>query len=140
MKAQGDITILTRQLISFGGVGTLGFLIDAAVFTIANLFLNNLYLSRLVSYLAAASFTWLLNRKFTFAASDRPPVQEWGRFVLVQTVGGAVNYGVYAILVSTYAFFTAHPVAAIAAGSIAGMGVNFLSAKFYVFGNAGEKS
>ncbi len=126
---------LARQLISFGGIGTLGFLIDAAVFTVTNLFLQNLYLSRVVSYLAAASSNWFLNRKFTFAASDRPPVEEWGRFLLLQAAGGAVNYGVYALLVTAYGFFAAHPVAAIAIGSIAGMGVNFLTAKFFVFGD-----
>ena len=124
---------LARQIFSFGGIGTLGFLIDAAVFTIVNLFLQNLYLSRVVSYVAAASSTWFLNRKFTFAASDRSPVQEWGRFLLLQLAGGAVNYGVYAFLVSAYEVFRAFPVAAIAAGSIAGMGINFLTAKYLVF-------
>ncbi len=131
---------LARQLISFGGIGTLGFIIDAAVFTGANLFLQNLYLSRLVSYLAAASSNWILNRKFTFKASDRSPVQEWGRFLLLQTAGGAVNYGVYALLVTAYPFFASHPIAAIAVGSVAGMGVNFLTAKFFVFGDARDPS
>lgn len=125
-------------MISFGGVGTLGFLIDAAVFTIANLLLQNLYLARAVSYLAAASSNWALNRRYTFAASARQPFHEWGRFVVTQSAGGVVNLGVYAMLVSVYSFFTAHPIAAIAVGSIAGMIVNFLTAKFFVFGNARE--
>ncbi len=131
---------LARQLISFGGVGTLGFLIDAAVFTAANLLLQNLYLARAVSYFAAASSNWFWNRKFTFGASDRAPAQEWGRFLVLQTAGGAVNYGLYALLVSIYPFFAAYPIAAIAAGSVAGMGVNFLTAKFFVFGDVGDQS
>ena len=124
---------LARELLSFGWIGTLGFLIDATVFLVANLFFQNLYLSRVVSYVAAASSNWILNRRFTFAASDRSPVHEWGRFLLLQLGGGGVNYGVYAFLVHEYDYFRGFPVAAIAAGSIAGMGVNFLTAKFLVF-------
>ncbi len=129
---------LARQLFSFGWIGTLGFLIDAAVFTIVNVFLQNLYLSRVVSYVAAASSNWFLNRKFTFDASDHSPAHEWGRFLLLQLGGGAINYGVYAFLVSAYEFFEGFPIAAIAAGSIAGMGVNFLTAKFFVFGRSSQ--
>jgi len=124
---------LARQILTFGGVGALGFLVDASVFTLVNFFAQDLYLSRIVSYLAAASATWFLNRTFTFADSGRPAAQEWRRFVLLQTGGGAVNYGAYAILVSVSAFFNANPIGAIAAGSIVGMGVNFLTAKFLVF-------
>lgn len=127
---------LARQVFSFGWIGTLGFVIDATVFTVVNLFLQNLYLSRVVSYLAAASSNWILNRKFTFGASDRSLVHEWSRFLLLQLGGGAVNYGVYAVLISAYAVFRDFPIAAIAAGSIAGMGVNFLTAKFLVFGRS----
>ena len=140
VKTISGMMKLARQLISFGGVGTLGFLIDAAVFTCVNLLLQNLYLSRVVSYLAAASSNWFLNRKFTFGASDRSPMQEWGRFIILQTAGGAVNYGVYAFLVTAYSFFASTPVAAIAIGSIAGMGVNFLTAKFFVFRGASDNA
>lgn len=129
---------LARQLTSFGGVGAIGFLVDAAVFTITNILLQNLYLSRAVSYLVAASATWFLNRKFTFGASERSPWEEWGRFLLLQSAGGAVNYGVYAFLVTAYEFFNAHPIATIAAGSIAGMGVNFTTAKFFVFNHEAD--
>lgn len=124
---------LARQVVTFGGIGALGFLIDATVFSLVNSVAQDLYLSRVVSYLAAASATWFLNRKFTFTDSGRPAAQEWRRFILLQACGGAVNYGVYAFLVSANPVFNAYPIAAIAAGSIAGMGLNFLTAKFLVF-------
>ncbi len=124
---------LIRQLFSFGWVGAIGFVVDALVFTIVNIFVQNLYLSRLISYLAAASSNWFLNRKFTFGASDRSPLHEWGRFLLLQLGGGAVNYGVYAWLIGAYEFFRGFPVAAIAIGSIAAMGVNFTTAKLFVY-------
>lgn len=122
-----------RQILSFGGVGAVGFVVDAAIFTLVNLFWTSLYGARVISYLAAATTTWALNRRFTFGASDAPPWREWVRFVVSQSGGGLVNYGVYAFLVSMIEFFTRTPVAAIAVGSLAGMGVNFMVAKFYVF-------
>ena len=134
-----DFRKTIRELVSFGGVGALGFLVDAAVFTIVNAFLGNLYLSRIISYISAASSNWFLNRRFTFGASACSPWREWTRFLTLQLAGGAVNYGVYAWLVTAYAFFAGFPVAAIAAGSIAGMGVNFLTAKFFVYGRRAER-
>lgn len=130
---------IVRQLFSFGWIGVVGFVVDAAVFTVVNVFLQNLYGARVISYLAAASTTWFLNRKFTFDQSNLSPWREWRRFILLQTAGGAVNYGVYAFLVSSYAVFTSFPIAAIAVGSVAGMAVNFTTAKFLVFESAARK-
>lgn len=122
-----------RQFAIFGAVGVLGFAADATVFTIVNAGLDNLYASRVVSYLAAATLTWFLNRTFTFRSRGESATGQWARFLALQTAGGAVNYAVYALLITVSPAFAAFPVAAIAAGSLSGMGVNFLTAKFLVF-------
>ncbi|MEO1253189.1 MAG: GtrA family protein [Pseudomonadota bacterium] len=128
-----DFKTLARQLGSFSWIGVVGFLVDAGTFLVLFGFVENLYGARAGSYLAAASATWFLNRRFTFAASEHSMLEEWGRFIALQTGGGAVNYGLYAALVASIAFFASNPVIAIAAGSLAGMGVNFLTAKLFVF-------
>ncbi|MEM8770594.1 MAG: GtrA family protein [Pseudomonadota bacterium] len=133
MKPADGLVKLTRQAVSFGGVGVVGFIVDATVFTVSNVILQNLYWSRAVSYLAAVTTTWFLNRKLTFGASGRNVVHEWGRFAVTQLGGGAVNYGVYAWLVASFELFYRMPVAAIAVGSLAGMAANFAAAKFLVF-------
>ena len=128
-----DFGTLLRQLFSFGAVGTVGFVVDAAVFTIIDFVLDNFYVSRIFSYLAAVTTTWYLNRKVTFSASDRSPLHEWARFAFLQSAGGLVNYAVFAFLVATQSFFTSFPVAAIAVGALAAMAVNFTTAKLFVF-------
>jgi putative flippase GtrA len=48
-------------------------------------------------------------------------------------VGGLVNYATYAILVTWVPMAAAHPVLGVAAGSIAGLTVNFLLSRRVVF-------
>jgi len=76
--------------------------------------------------------TWALNRTFTFKHTGARGSQ-WLRFVLANAIGGFVNFGAYAALVSTLPFVHAHPVIAVAAGSLAGMGFNFTLSKWLVF-------
>ncbi len=95
-----------------------------------------LYLGRAVSYLVAATFTWYGNRRITFATRAQgvpAAAAEWIRFLLTNLVGGAVNYTVYAALVSQLELAQAYPVLGVAAGSIAGLSVNFTLSKFLVF-------
>jgi putative flippase GtrA len=48
-------------------------------------------------------------------------------------IGGAVNYGVYAAIVTYTADAAAWPVIGVAAGSAAGLVFNFAVSKFWVF-------
>lgn len=123
------------QFLRFGVVGVAGFLVDAGVLT-AMLWLGlGPYAGRVVSYLAAASTTFALNRAWTFRSAPREGAvaAQWGRFVLLNLVGFAANYGTYAALVAGTALVAAHPVIGVAAGSIAGMFLNFGLSRRYVF-------
>jgi len=124
-----------RQFLSFGAVGTVGFLVDAGVLTLVLAATGlGFYWGRLVSFLVAATVTWALNRRFTFgAAAKSGRLAQWVRFVLVNSGGGLVNYAVYAVLVAGSAFIRDWPVLAVAAGSIAGLLVNFTASKRLVF-------
>jgi putative flippase GtrA len=120
----------------FGIVGTVGFLVDVAVLYAALWLGAGPYGGRLVSYLAAATTTWLLNRIWTFQDrnSDISPVRQWGIFLVVNLVGFASNYGTYALLIGVSPFCARHPVIAVAAGALAGMLGNFALSRRYVFG------
>ena len=48
-------------------------------------------------------------------------------------VGGLVNYTTYALLVATWNVATMHPVIGVAAGSIAGLAINFFLSRRVVF-------
>ena len=127
---------IVRQFVTFGAVGVAGFVVDAGVLT---LLLHTTsagpYLGRVVSFLCAATFTWALNRMFTFRdrGTRHTLGAQWLRFLLANAFGGFVNFGVYSLLLSTVAFFAAMPVMAVAAGSLSGLAVNFTLSRAFVF-------
>lgn len=135
---EGQVGRLVRQLGAFGVVGVIGLFVDMGVVWLclrgAGL---NPYLARVVSFLAAATTTWALNRAFTFRGARREAAhRQWAKFLAANAVGGVVNYGVYAALVSGVAFFAAVPEAAVAVGSLSGLGFNFTASRALVFRGA----
>ncbi len=126
------------QFLRFGAVGTAGFVVDAATLHAMLALGLGPYAGRGVSYVVAASFTWGANRVWTFRreAAGTPAARQWGRFVLLNLAGFALNYGTYAALVATVPVVAAHPVLGVAAGSLAGMFANFALSRRYVFRSA----
>jgi putative flippase GtrA len=133
MKARRRTT--AEEFARFSLVGAAGFVVDAAVLNVLLAWSGlGLYSGRVCSYLAAATFTWALNRAFTFRGADRArPGAQWGKFLSANALGAAVNYGAYALLVATLSNVAARPVLGVAAGSIAGLAFNFAASKFWVF-------
>lgn len=129
---------LIRQFASFGVVGVIGLAVDMTVLALASRGLGlDPYSARALSFLAAATATWALNRRFTFHAAEKTPLlRQWAAFVAANSFGGAVNYVVYATLVGFTAFCAQWPEAAVAAGSIAGMFLNFAASKKLIFRGA----
>ena len=126
--------VLIRQLFAFGVVGVLGFLVDAGILYLARCLGIGLIVGRVVSYLTAATSTWALNRRFTFTSrEDRGPLREWVLFMISQLAGAVFNLGLYGWLVTSSRLVAAQPVIGVAAGSLAGMLVNFFVAKKFVF-------
>src|ERR1051326_5356088 len=110
------------QFLRFALVGCAGFVVDAGVLNAMLALGADRYTGRIVSYLAAATFTWALNRNYTFRAQrNERLVSEWGRFLAANAVGGLINWGTYAILVALSATVFAHPSIGVAAGSLAGL-------------------
>lgn len=128
-----------RQFVSFALVGVLGFGVDASVLYAGLKLGLGLDSGRVVSYLAAVTATWALNRRFTFGASRRHPLIEWARFAATQLSGAVVNLGTYFALVSVSGLVDRFPILGVAAGSLAGLTLNFTVARLYVFrGGSGQ--
>ena len=125
-----------RQFIRFGMIGTGGLVVDtsALYFFMWVIGLDH-YTGRLASWLVAATFTWAMNRRFTFA-DRRPPFRQWLAFLAANAVGGTVNFTVYATLVAFVPLVEAIPALGVAAGSIAGLFFNFTASKLVVFRRA----
>jgi putative flippase GtrA len=121
------------QFLMFGTVGTFGFVIDTVIVYGLRHQLG-LYGAGLVSYLVAATCTWLFNRLWTFRGSGAGPAhRQWARFLAANTVGFALNRGTYALLVTFVPLCAAQPVFATGAGAIAGMFMNFGLSRAIVF-------
>ncbi|WP_458096898.1 GtrA family protein [Roseomonas sp. WA12] len=129
---------MLAQFLRFGATGTLGFVVDTVVLYAAIAAGAGLYGGRCLSYLAAATTTWAVNRAWTFREAGQPVGRagmgrQWALFLLVNLAGFAVNYGTYAFLVSRVSVAAAHPVVAVAAGALAGMTGNFFLSRRLVF-------
>jgi putative flippase GtrA len=125
---------MRRQLLLFAGAGVAGFLVDAGVLYLALDAGVGYFSGRAVSFLCAVWVTWQINRRFTFVAKPNESVwQEWWRYLAGMSGGGAVNYAAYSIIVITLDGRALLPAYAVAAGSLAGMAVNFIAAKWWVF-------
>lgn len=123
-----------RQFARFALVGVAGLVVDVAVLYGCLWLGLGYYAGRLCSFLAAVWTTWQLNRHYTFAdGADEAPPAQWWRYLLAMLGGGVVNYLAYSAVLSLVPGFPLLPAIAVAAGSLAGMVVNFSSAKLLVF-------
>ncbi len=128
-------TIGRSEFLRFFIVGGIGFLVDAGVLTALTRGAGlDPYSARVVSFVAAASTTWWLNRIFTFTSAARHPIaRQWASFVAVSVGGALINYGVYVAALQLWPLARLWPVIGVALGSLAGMGFNFPASKYLVF-------
>ena len=128
---------LTLQFLRFGVVGTLGFVWDAATVTVVAPWIG-LVAAGFVSYFVAASMNWLLNRLWTFRGGSAQDglLRQWAMFLAANLVGLVLNRGAFLALVLTQPLFHAHPVLAVAAGSLSGLLANFALSRRLVFRRA----
>lgn len=135
-----------QQFLRFGAVGAVGFVVDAGMLY-ASAPVLGWYGARVLSFLAAATATWFLNRRYTFvevaaaegatsratgAAAPKLVGRQYSQYLLSMLLGGCVNYAVYAATLH----WIHGPFAAllgVALGSCAGLGVNFAAASRIVF-------
>lgn len=123
-----------RQFIRFAIVGALGFVADVGILYLT-LHLGFGYFSgRAISFLCAVWVTWSVNRRFTFSSrTSTSALKEGLRYIAAMSLGGLINYGAYTIVVMHIHGIPFLPLFAVAIGSIAGLIINYLTAKLWVF-------
>jgi putative flippase GtrA len=119
-------------------VGTLGFAIDGGLLYLLVRSGVDPYLARALSFPPAVTATWYLNRVWTFAARQGAARRQYARYLAVQLVGALSNYGVYAAILSLGHRSPEGALAALAAGSLAGLVINFAGARALVFVSGGS--
>ena len=125
--------LLLLSFLRFGIVGASGVPVDAAVVYICRDSLG-IYAAGAVSYLVAATWTFALNRLWTFSAhAGGNVVRQWLAFLGANLSGLVLNRGAFFLLVTVSATCRAYPILAVAAGALAGMFANFFATRRLVF-------
>ncbi len=90
--------------------------------------------AKIISFVCAASATWLFNRNFTFRGHRRHSLLgEWMRYMFAMSGGGLCNYAAYTATVVAFNFDKQWLVLPQMAGSIAGLGVNYLASRYWIY-------
>ncbi|MBB4955010.1 putative flippase GtrA [Agrobacterium vitis] len=122
-----------KKLIRFALVGTAGFAVDAGtLWLLLHTTPLGAFTARILAIATAMMATWMLNRTFTFGASNRTLVAEGFRYGSVGIVSALVNYAIYAALLLTIPGLS--PFVALVAASLAAMMFSFFGYSRFVFG------
>lgn len=128
-----------REIWRFGCVGSIGFVVDASVVWVTHRQLG-LILAQCCGFFLAVTVTWLLNRHWTFAGRGSSRLlREWVRYVGANGWGALLNNGAYLAAIAANAWFARYPVMAVALGSMVGMGVNYMTARYWIFSGKQKK-
>jgi putative flippase GtrA len=111
-------------------VGAVGFLADAGLLAALLAAGSGPFAARAASLAAAVLLTWRLNRR-VFGPGGEGAAHELGRYLAVVAASAGVNAAVY-VLVLTLAP-GAPPLLALAAGSVAALGVSFAGCDRFAF-------
>jgi len=125
----------TGQFVRFCFVGCIGFIIDASiVYGLVTSFGMDPYLTRIVSYVSAATATWKLNRRFTFPQNlNRRLRREWFYYITANAIGGTANFLTYVVCLSYFQDINIGIIIGVASGSAVGIAFNFSASKWWVF-------
>lgn len=124
---------LLAQMFAFGCTGFIGFVLDTATVYALRHSLG-LYGAGMMAYLVAATGNWAVNRLWTFRGTHRDAAHvQWARFLVFSLGGLVLNRGAYVLLVTFSPYCAENPVVAVAAGAVAGMGVNFVLSRRLIF-------
>ncbi|MFM0528072.1 GtrA family protein [Paraburkholderia strydomiana] len=125
---------MKRELLRFAVAGLIGLLVDAGVLYGMLALGAGYFAGRAVSFVAAVWATWQINRRFTFVrGTNKSPWVEWWHYLFAMLGGGIINYAGYTAAVLLLPRHALLPLIAVGIGSLAGMTVNFVSAKLWVF-------
>jgi putative flippase GtrA len=130
--------VLQSRFLRFLIVGGFGFVVaEAALWVMIHEAGANSTVAWLVSFACAVTFTWWGNRNLTFADHKASgavnTLVEYGKFVVSNALGGAINFAVFKALLTYAPQPLCDPLVALACGVVAGLVFNFTMSKLLVF-------
>lgn len=122
------------EILQFLCVGAGGLVVDMTVYLLL-LAAGAPYLwARGIAYWPAVTFNWLANRRITFSHRPRRPrLAQWLQFSIACGIGFIINWGTYALLIQTMAFFAHYHILALLIGVLVGTGFNYFASDLLIF-------
>ena len=125
---------LAPQIARFIVVGGLGFVVDLGLtLALARFFGLEADAARLIAIAFAVSFTFILNRRVTFASSDPAVFTEALRYCVVSLAGAGVNFACYQATLAQAGHSAPALALAVVIGSGAAMAANFTGMRLFAF-------
>ena len=128
--------MIAARVARFLVVGGVGFVVDAAILTLALRYLTpSVYTARTLSFSVAVLVTWLLNRTFVFGTAGRGAcaATEYGRYFVTQVIAALANLAVFVALIEALPSLADTPVVPLAIGAVLGAAVNYAGSAWWVF-------
>jgi putative flippase GtrA len=130
---------IAEQVPAYAAIGVAGYVVDAGITYLGAKYLRlSPELARPPGFIVATIINFALNRSITFRHARSPLTRSFVRYVLVASVGLAVNYAVYSACVAfaPIAGIAVTPAILplfVAAGSGVAMAVTFVGFRFFAF-------
>lgn len=125
---------LIPQILRFGVVGGVGFVVDGGLLWLLIGLDFNPYSARLLSFPVAVVATWILNRNWTFVERrDASSKGQFRRYFGVQVIGSLTNYLVYSAAIAFFGAASTTIFVGFALGSFVGAFINFFGARHIAF-------
>lgn len=124
---------LLTQILRFGAVGAVGFVVDGGLLWLFLSLDMSPYLARALSFPMAVIVTWALNRNWTFRTLRERKKGQFLRYFGVQVAGNLTNYMIYSLIITIVGADSTTVFAAFVVGSFVGSCCNFLGARFFAF-------
>lgn len=120
-----------QRFLRFCVVGGIGFCTDAGLLQAGiHFFSLGPLTARIPSFLIAVLVTWYLNRAFTFRMPERSFRSSFPAYIAANSVGLALNVGVYAAGVLLSPALAQTPLIPLAAGAVLGLAFNFAASRW----------
>lgn len=125
---------MRAELARFAVVGAIGFVVDAGVLHLLVAEAGwSPFVARALSFPAALTSTFVLNRAWTFRALRMSPIRAYGAYGVIQTVGALLNLFVFSLCLLAAPPLYERPVIALAIGAGVAMLFNFYASRRLVF-------
>jgi putative flippase GtrA len=125
--------VLVIEFLRFAVVGTINFCVATGM-VYALCLLMRPSLAGVPAFLAGATVSWALNRRWTFSGrGDGPRHLQWLRFMVVSCPVIVLNITTYEALILSFGFIRTYPILATAGSAVSGMFVNFVLMRHLVF-------